>query len=184
KWVVRSAYGIFYTYPDTNLLQPLYRTPPFNVIQIVNNDIPTATTLTPTRSLANYFLGQPIASVNTTPALTTAMMKYRTTYVQTWNLNLQHQFSNNLAVEVGYVANKGTRMQYGSAGNVPLPGAGNVQARRPYPQWGVFLLQQWGGSSTYHSFPAKHEKRFSKGLSFSVAYTCSKCPDVPVRDEG
>jgi carboxypeptidase family protein len=184
KWVVRSAYGIFYVYPDTNLLQPLYRTPPFNVIQIVNNDVPTASTLTPTRNLANYFLGQPLASLNTTPAISTALSFYRSAYVQTWNFNLQHQFASGLAAEVAYVANKGTRMQYGSAGNVPLPGAGNVQARRPYPQWGVFLLQQWGGSSTYHSLQAKVEKRFSKGISFLGAYTLSKCLDWPGSEEG
>jgi hypothetical protein len=184
KWVVRSAYGIFWLYPDTNLLQPLYRTPPFNVIQLVNNDVPTATTLTPGRTLANYWLGQPVASLNTTPAITTMGTFYRSAYQQTWNLNLQHEIGNGMAVEAGYVANKGTRLQYGSAGNVPLAGPGNVQARRPYPQYGVFLLQQWGGSSTYHSFQAKFEKRFSRGFSFLGSYTFSKCLDAPGSEEG
>ena len=58
--------------------------------------------------------------------------------------------------------------------DVPLPGPGNVQARRPYPQWGVFLLQQWGGSSTYHSLQAKFEKRLSAGLWLLTSYTFSK----------
>ena len=107
KWVVRSAYGIFCLYPDTNLLQPLYRTPPFNVIQLVNNDVPTATTLTPTRTLANYWLGQPLASLNTTPAITTMGTFYRSAYQQTWNLNLQHEFANGVAAEVAYVGKQG-----------------------------------------------------------------------------
>jgi hypothetical protein len=184
KWVVRSAYGIFFLYPDTNLLQPLYRTPPFNVIQLVNNDVPTASTLTPSRTLGNYWLGQPVASLNTTPAISTMGTFYRSAYQQTWNLNLQHEFQNGVAAEVAYVANKGTRLQAGTAGNVPLPGPGNVQARRPYPQWGVFLLQQWGGSSTYHSFQAKLEKRFAKGFSFLGSYTFSKCLDGPGSEEG
>lgn len=184
KWVVRSAYGIFFMYPDTNLLQPLYRTPPFNVVQLVNNDVPTATTLTPTRTLANYWLGQPLASLNTTPAITTMGTFYRSAYQQSWNLNLQHEFANGIAAEVAYVGNKGTRLQYGSAGNVPLGGPGNVQARRPYPIWGVFLLQQWGGSSTYHSLQTKVEKRFKKGLSFLASYTFSKCLDGPGSEEG
>ncbi len=184
KWVVRSAYGIFWLYPDTNLLQPLYRTPPFNVIQLVNNDVPTAATLTPTRSLGNYWLGQPVASLNTTPAISTMGTFYRSAYQQTWNLNLQHEFKNGAAAEIAYVGNKGTRLQAGTAGNVPLPGPGNVQARRPYPQWGVFLLQQWGGSSTYHSFQAKVEKRFAKGFSFLGSYTFSKCLDGPGSEEG
>src|SRR6266545_1660002 len=67
---------------------------------------------------------------------------------------------------------------------LPIADTGNVQARRPYPQWGVFLLQQWGGSSAYHSLQAKLEKRFSKGLSFLGAYTYSKCLDWPGSEEG
>ena len=184
KWVVRSAYGIFYVYIDTNQMQPLYRTPPFNLLQVINNDVPTATTLIPGRTLTNYFLGQPLASLNATPAPTTAGTFYRSAYTQTWNLNLQHQFADNLAVEVAYVGNKGTRLENSSAGNVPLPGPGNVQARRPYPNWGVFLLQQWGGSSTYHSLQAKVEKRFSDGFTFLGAYTFSKCLDGPGSEEG
>jgi hypothetical protein len=109
---------------------------------------------------------------------------YRSAYTQTWNLSLQHEFGNGAAAEVAYVANKGTRLQSGTAGNVPLPGPGNVQARRPYPQWGVFLLQQWGGSSTYHSFQTKVEKRFSRGFSFLGSYTFSKCLDAPGSEEG
>ena len=163
--MVRSAYGIFCMYPDTNLLQPLYRTPPFNVIQLVNNDVPTASTLTPSRNAGELLAGPAAGVVEHHARLITTMGTfYRSAYTQTWNLNLQHEFANGVAAEVAYVANKGTRLQYGSAGNVPLPGPGNVQARRPYPQWGVFLLQQWGGSSTYHSFQAKVEKRFSQGL--------------------
>jgi hypothetical protein len=184
KWVVRSAYGIFFIYPDTNQLQPLYRTPPFNVIQLVNNDVPTATTLTPSRTLANYWLGQPLATLSTTPAVTTTRSFFRSAYTQTWNLNLQHQFSNHVAAEVGYVANKGSRLEFSDAGNVPAAGAGNVQGRRPYPLWGQFLFQDWGGSSTYHSFQAKVEKRFSNGVSLLASYTFSKCLDGPGSEEG
>jgi hypothetical protein len=119
-----------------------------------------------------------------TPDITTGLTYYRTSYTQTWNLSLQRQFANNLAAEVAYVGNKGTRLQYGPAGNVPLPGPGNVQARRPYPKWGVFLLHQWGGSSTYNSLRAKIEKRFSNGFSFLGSYTIPKCLDVPGSEEG
>ncbi|MDQ2901122.1 MAG: carboxypeptidase-like regulatory domain-containing protein, partial [Acidobacteriota bacterium] len=184
KSVVRSAYGIFYIYADTNQLQPLYRTPPFNLIQVINNDVPTASTLVPRRNLADYFLGQPLASLGSTPSPTTTRTFFRSAYTQTWNLNLQHEFGNNLAGEIAYVGNKGTRLEYSSAGNVPLPGPGNVQGRRPYPNWGVFLFQEWGGSSTYHSLQTKLERRFSGGLSLLAAYTYSKCLDGPGSEEG
>jgi hypothetical protein len=181
---VRSAYGIFYIYPDTNQLQPLYRTPPFNLIQLVNNDQPTATGLVPVRTLGNFFLGQPLASAGVTPAITTTRTFFRDAYTQSWNFNLQHDLGHNMAAEIGYVGNKGTRLEYSSNGNVSLPGPGNIQARRPYPNWGVFLFQEWGGSSTYHSLQAKLEKRFSNGFSALASYTFSKCLDGPGSEEG
>ena len=63
-------------------------------------------------------------------------------------------------------------------------GGGNVQARRPYPQWGVLDYKIWGGSSTYHSLQAKFDKRFSNGFSFLGSRSFSKCLDVPGSEEG
>ena len=184
KWVIRSAYGIFYVYPDSNILLGQVRTPPFVILQMINNDVPTATTLVPRRTLANYFLGQSLLDINATPAPSTGGTDYASTYTQTWNFNVQHEFAHNIAVEVGYVGNKGTHLQSSSAQNVPLPGPGNVQARRPYPQWGVLDYKIWGGSSKYHSLQAKFDKRFSGGFSFLGSYSFSKCLDAPGSEEG
>ena len=184
KWVIRSAYGIFYVYPDTNITLGLVRTPPFVVLQTIANDVPTRATPVPTRSLSNYFLGQPLVDRNATPGISTGGTNYRSTYTQTWNLNIQHQFAHNVALEVGYVANKGTRTQHSSQYNIPFPGAGNVQARRPYPQWGVLDYKIWGGSSSYQSLQAKLEKRFANGFSFLGSYAYSKCLDGPGSEEG
>src|SRR5581483_2892725 len=184
KWVVRSAYGIFYIFPDTNQTQGQINAPPFQLTQTINNDIPTPTTLIPSRNLANFFLGNPIVAINSTPAITTGGIYYRQAYEQTWNLNIQHEFANNVAAEIGYVGNKGTRLSSVSNYNIPLPAAGNVQARRPYPQWGVIKYLIWGGDSTYHSFQAKVEKRFSGGFSMLGSYTFSKCLDGPGSEEG
>jgi hypothetical protein len=183
KWVVRSSYGIFYVYPDSNILLGQVRTPPFVILQVINNDVPTTATPTPRRNLANYFLGQPLVDINATPAPTTGGTDYVTTYTQTWNLNVQHEFAHNIAMEVGYVGNKGTHLQTSSEYNVPLPGPGNVQARRPYPQWGILDYKIWGGSSTYHSLQSKLEKRFSGGFSFLGSYSYSKCLDAPGSEE-
>jgi hypothetical protein len=184
KWVIRSAYGIFYVYPDSNILLGQVRTPPFVILQVINNDVPTASTLVPRRSLANYFLGQSLLDINATPAPSTGGTDYATTYTQTWNVNVQREFGRGIAVEVGYVGNKGTHLQASSAQNVPFPGPGNVQARRPYPNWGVLDYKIWGGSSTYHSLQAKMEKRFSGGISFLGSYAFSKCLDAPGSEEG
>jgi hypothetical protein len=184
KWAIRSAYGLFYVYPDSNILLGQVRTPPYVILQVIQNDVPTAATPTPRRNLGNYFLGQSLLDINATPGPSTGGSDYATTYTQTWNFNVQHEFSHNIAVEAGYVANKGTHLQTSSQYNIPLPGAGNIQGRRPYPQWGVLDYKIWGGSSTYHSLQAKLEKRFSNGFSFLGSYSFSKCLDAPGSEEG
>ena len=184
RWSIRSAYGIFYVYPDSNITLGEVRTPPFLILQVINNDVPTRTTLVPRRTLGDFFLGQPLVDRNATPSITTGGTDYRTTYTQTWNFLVQRQFSGNLAGEIGYVGNKGTRTQNSSEYNIPLPGPGNVQARRPYPNWGVLDYKIWGGSSTYHSLQAKLEKRFAAGYSFLASYSWSKCLDGPGSEEG
>lgn len=184
KWVLRSSYGIFYIFPDTNQTQGEINAPPFQLTQTINNDVPTASTLSPTRNLANFFLGQPLVAINSTPAITTGGIHYRQAYEQTWNLNIQHEFANHVAAEIGYVADKGTRLSSVSVYNIPLPGPGNVQARRQYPQWGVIKYLIWGGDSTYNSLQTKVEKRYSNGVSLLGSYTFSKCIDGPGSEEG
>ncbi|MDQ6707710.1 MAG: carboxypeptidase regulatory-like domain-containing protein, partial [Acidobacteriota bacterium] len=91
RWVLRSAYGIFYIYPDSNITLGEVRTPPFLILQLINNDVPTRATPVPRRTLADYFLGQPLVDHNATPGISTGGTRYRTTYTQTWNFNVQHQ---------------------------------------------------------------------------------------------
>src|SRR6516165_5783109 len=92
-------------FPDTNQTQSQINAPPFQLTQTINNDVPTATTLTPTRNLANFFLGNPLVAINSTPAITTGGTRYRQAYEQSWNVSLQHEFANHIAAEIGYVAN-------------------------------------------------------------------------------
>lgn len=52
------------------------------------------------------------------------------------------------------------------------------QLLRPFPRFTtVALFRDNIGNSTYHAFQAKLEKRFSRGLTFTAAYTISKLLD-------
>jgi len=61
-------------------------------------------------------------------------------------------------------------------------GATLSQALRPFPQYGS--VWEWNGtygSSIYHSFQARAERRFRRGLGFLMSYTLSKAIDtVPI----
>jgi hypothetical protein len=62
-----------------------------------------------------------------------------------------------------------------SLGAATIPRA---QLLRPYPRFTtVTLYRNNTGHSTYHSFQSRIEKRYSRGLTFSVAYTFSRLID-------
>jgi hypothetical protein len=62
-----------------------------------------------------------------------------------------------------------------SLGTPTIPRA---QLLRPYPRFTTVTLYRNNiGHSTYHSFQSRVEKRFSRGLTFSVAYTFSRLID-------
>lgn len=69
--------------------------------------------------------------------------------------------------------------------NIPIPYPGFTgtvrQALRPYPHvLNVATRQDKLGSSAYHSFQAKVQKRFASGLQYLLSYTFSKLmTDIP-----
>ena len=48
----------------------------------------------------------------------------KTPYIENFNLGIQHQFGNNLSLEVGYVGNHGARLTGFADINQPAAGAG------------------------------------------------------------
>jgi hypothetical protein len=196
KTVVRSGYGIFFAYPDTNLLNHTVVTVPFSDNATVFNNRPPAV---PTRTFSNFYLGQPIASPNPTPgqpcpwgavmiscdtpSVGSALVHDRNQYTQEWNLTLQHQITSRISATVAYVGNRTVRLQSSPNVNDPAPGPGAIQGRRPYPQWGPMTLAQWGGKADYNAFQSQIEIREWAGLTLMASYVRSKCLDTGT-DEG
>jgi hypothetical protein len=99
-----------------------------------------------------------------------------------FNLNLQHELTSNLLVELGYIGN----VSHHLTGNdvslnqvaPQLMGPGDAQARRPFPQFSnVTWINPSIGNSTYHGGFVRAEKRFSGSFSFLAHYTFSKFID-------
>ena len=98
-------------------------------------------------------------------------------YTQQWNFGIQRQLAEDLLWEINYVGNKGTNLMSFIDGNNALPGptaSGDViQQRRPFPQHtGAFSENQSDAVSSYHGLTTKLEKRFSKGLTYRLNYSC------------
>jgi hypothetical protein len=109
-------------------------------------------------------------------------------YVMTWNLNVQHQFTDDLGVIIGYVGNRGLHQQFKvddsdmtlptltSAGYV-FPFSASVTLPTLNPNFGDIRSLWWNGSSSYNGLQLGVTKRMSKGIQFQGSYTWSKSID-------
>lgn len=172
--VVRAAYGMFYEFADTNFPNSYAKVPPF----VWNEDDSISTSGTPTRFLRDPFPGIEAAAAGGFPTLLTSQVRMRNGYAQQWNLSIQRALPWTMAVELGYVGQKGTRLEINQNFNdCPASTTSCSQARRPYPLFGASQRGDFDAHSVYHSAIAKIEKRTARGLSFLTSYVFSKSLD-------
>lgn len=168
--VVRAGYGIFYfggQFDNINILQLNPPTagsltvtnPPNNPLATIQNPIPAA--LYPTNPIYN--------------AVTVPPNGYKPdTYVQNWNLQVSRQFGSANVLDVGYVGSKGTHVDTSLQNfNQPNPGPGDIQARRPYPEFARIRMLNYGINTNYNALQVRFERRLSKGISLTAAYAYS-----------
>ena len=166
--VVRTFGGIFYSNPPTLALTTLASNPPFITSYTFN-----AAAANPLSSSNPFPTGQ--AAVGGVPAPITVQQNRRTPTVYEWMMDVQHSFSPSLLLDVGYVGNRAIHLGREMGLNVPLtPGPGNIQARRPLPNFGQVTSIQYDAHSTYHALQAKLEKHFTRGFALLASYTWSK----------
>jgi hypothetical protein len=173
KTVVRAAYGIFYTNSQNfvNNFVINRRQPPFAETQQR-----TSSTATPEINIADPFVSAAAPLVIGTQNINP---NFREGYTQHWNFTVQRELPAGVTLDLGYVANKGTKLTELVFYNVPLPGpTATIQARRPFPAWGTALSMDSYVTSNYHSLQVKTQRRFARGLSILGAYTWSKSIDL------
>lgn len=110
-----------------------------------------------------------------------------TGYLYQANLDIQHQLSSSLLLDIGYLGTFGHHLAATSSINsnqvAPdkmslLATTSNTQTLRPFPQFGnVNLLAKDYGQSNYHGLNIGVQKRASHGLQFGANYTWSKYID-------
>ena len=110
-------------------------------------------------------------------------LQRRDGYMYSYNLNIQHQLSNTLLIEVGYIGNTGHKQVGSILVNQPRLPANPANpepfaVRSPFPRALPSFSQtanyQW---SNYNAAFARFEQRVWKGLSVTSAYTYGKLID-------
>jgi hypothetical protein len=185
KFVVRGGYGIFFGafenrggYPSLGYSYPFQYSFSFPA----NNS--QSPVVFPNGSIATLENG--LSSVALDPTQVNAsgltlrgiQLRYKTPYVQSYNLTLQYQLSHADAIEGAYVASLsrhletfvGTNLQ-----NVLLPPGTNPQNYVAFPDFARgSSFADTIGVANYHSFQTKYVRRLSTGLNAMFAYTFSK----------
>jgi len=171
KTVLRAGYGRFFSYQEIRTGDPLqlgYNLPFFFEPSFVSDGI------TPILTVSGGFPSLNISQAKFA-GVTSNDSRLHAPVTDEWNVNIQQQLPANMLFEIAYVGAKGTHLQVLVDHNQdPTPGPGDVQSRRPYPQYGPFTSIENHGNSSYHSLQLKAEKRLSSGLMFLSAFTYSK----------
>jgi Carboxypeptidase regulatory-like domain/TonB-dependent Receptor Plug Domain len=128
-------------------------------------------------TLANPF---PTSNAVTTITVTGVEENFKNPKTNQWNVGFQRQLVANMTADIAYVGSSSSNQMLTTNINQAPAGPGTpaqVNARRPYPQYGTINYYSWDGTGNYHSLQSKLSRRLSDGLSFTVAYTLSKSID-------
>ena len=177
--VVRGAFGIFYATDNWNELQFLVIQPDFYTTQTLNSDPKK-----PTLSLENLFPAGTLGGGTTVPF--SVDKRNRTPYVQQWDFDVQHTFSHNMFLDLGYVGNTGQKLPQRRNEDAPSfdpTGTIPIADRVPYPAFSWILLTYNGGWSSYNGLAARFQKRFGSGMFLQATYTYSHALDLGNTDD-
>lgn len=177
KTVIRAAYSRFYDeWADITQLSQNFggNWPAVNTIQ--NNGLNTASpTVTAADPLQFGSGGSVIYPINDFSQVSQWMVdpNFKTPVFDQWNAGIERELPGNMTLDANYVGSNGRHEDWGPTLNVPSPGPGAQQPRRPYP----YMLQQWFdqsvGDSRYNALQVTVQEHANHGLTFLAAYTLS-----------
>jgi hypothetical protein len=104
--------------------------------------------------------------------------KNRNAYALHWTFDIQRQLTGTMALQTGYVGNKGLKILMPHLNNFP----DRITGLRPYPE---ALESQYNSDSDfsyYHAWQTTLRKRLSSGLVFNVNYTWGKAMAIGTGD--
>ena len=169
KTVLRGGYALLVDQPTTGIVAPTSANPPLAIPLTFSGPIRLDNAIN---------LARPAGL-----APQTVDHGFDNAYLQSWNLNVQHELGADFTVMVGYFGSKGTNLIIRRNINQPVNGL------RPFPTLsesspilpgtplGNITQVEGTGNSSYNALWITANKRFARGLQFNASYTWSKSLD-------
>jgi len=168
--VVRGGYGIYLNQWAYSVQTAFARNLPFFFTKQV--DVPL-TDRVPTRRTADILTGDPTGTIGAT----IMDHDYAVEYSQTWSGGLQYALGPATMAEVSYMGTWTLGADNATVRNVPEPGPGPIQARRPIPQLSRINAIRFDGKSIYHGLTMRLERRMASDFAINTSYTLSHSKD-------
>jgi hypothetical protein len=168
--VIRGGYGIFLNQWSYSVQTALARNLPFFYTKQV--DVPADVT-------APVSTTRDILTTAATGTIAPSIMNfdYNVEYAQTWSGGLQYQLGSSTLADVFYMGTLTLGADNSTVQNVPEPGPGSIQARRPIPQLSRINAIRFDGKSVYHAVTFSLERRLASRFAYNVNYTLSRSKD-------
>ncbi len=193
RTVARAAFGISYGALDTvgvgpniggnyPFLYTIYETAPGSQAPLLNAAGQTSTLENALVPLGNF--ESPTVFNGQYSGLDGRTYNFQTPYMETYNLTIQKQISNNDTVQAGYVGNVGRHLDTQGSQNTPqmiLPPGTNyndptVTGHIPFPNFAEgSTFQTTSSISSYNSLQMVYQHTITRGLTFTANYTFSRC---------
>lgn len=209
---IRGSYGLFFDRPQMFFYTRMSNNPPWGASISLNNlqngfsasgPWAAAGMANPWPGLANVGPDMPFPQQG---VYVNVPQDVRPTYVQQWNLAVQHQIGNNDSVSVEFLNNETTHLWMGTelnpgvspaAGSSCYTSAGYNACKKALnsnrilskinPTWGPYYATigsvDDGGTASYNGLVLREQHRFSAGFSFTANYTWSHCISDPPTGE-
>ena len=168
KTTVRAAYGIYVDQPMTSVVLGTAGNPPLAIPLTFNGNVrfDNAINIAGPAGLAPLSVDH----------------GFDNAYVQSWNINVQHQFTP-FVVMAGYVGSKGTHLitrrnlNQPANGVLPYPALSNSSPILPGTPLGNITQAESSGNSSYNALWVTGRRRLTRNLQFDASYTWSKSLD-------
>lgn len=174
RLVLRANYGLFFA-PPTALNMNNTNGAPFSFqVQL------TGDSARPVVVSQGFPSGGIYSTLNSNAIPPTQYQKnYSTPTVEKFGMNLQWNPIRKTVVEVGYEGNHAYRLDDSWRLNFPTPAAGDINARRPYPQWGEGFGVMFRGYSHFNALEVTVRQQATHGLSIYSALTVQHSYGAP-----